>query len=115
MLPTRLFAVADKAITAVKKYGPDPVVFIFCVLVFIGLAPLIVRPGWAAYLGLMLTLGLYCWRRNVSEKHDITLAQLNYDTTQIKLREIKSTHARTNKKSQAELPLNPGPGQPSIK
>ncbi len=104
MIPPQVAQLAGKAMKAVQKSGPDPVVFIFLGLVFATAAPF-VTPKWLLAVLFVLLVAAYCWRRDRVEAHEIRLAQLKLEQESAKLQLRKQTHRLDEETVQPLLPL----------
>lgn len=105
VLPSQVPQLAGKAIKAVEKSGPDPVVFIFLALVCLAMAPFI-EPKWLTGVILCLLLAAYCWRRHQGERHELAMAQLKLEQELAKVQSKKNTHRLARGAVQPRMPLN---------
>jgi hypothetical protein len=96
---------AGKAVKAVEKSGPDPVVFIFLALVFLGTASLI-EPKWLTGVILCFVLAAYCWRRHEGERHEMAIAKLKLEQERAKVHAKKNALRIARGAVQPMLPLN---------
>jgi hypothetical protein len=104
LIPPQVAQLAGKAMKAVQRSGPDPVVFIFLGLIFATAAPF-VTPKWLLAVLFVLLVAAYCWRRDRVEAHEIRLAQLKLEQESAKLQLRKQTHRLDEETVQPLLPL----------
>lgn len=112
LLPPQVATTAGKAITAVSKHGPDPVVFVFLALALCVVGPFL-KPSWLVVVMFFALVGGYCLRMERVEKHKIDAANHKFDLEHARAKLLIETHRNMGGAVQPSLPLSSRPRRPN--